>query len=62
MTPGEEAGAAVIKESASESDILLLKMRLAEAEATMKASEQRLVDAESKPAIFRHVLMRLKRH
>lgn len=44
----EEAGAAVIKESASESDILLLKMRLAEAEATMKASEQRLVDAESK--------------
>ncbi len=44
----EEEGAAVIKESASESDILLLKMRLAEAEATMKASEQRLVDAESK--------------
>lgn len=44
----EEAGAAVIKESASESDILLLKRRLAEAEATMKASEQRLVDAESK--------------
>ncbi|WP_290069189.1 hypothetical protein [Muribaculum intestinale] len=44
----EEEGAAVIKESASESDILLLKRRLAEAEATMKASEQRLVDAESK--------------
>lgn len=44
----EEAGAAVIKESASESDILLLKRRLAEVEATMKASEQRLVDAESK--------------
>lgn len=44
----EEAGAAVIKESASESDILLLKRRLAEAEATMKASEQRLVDEESK--------------
>lgn len=42
----EEGGAA--KDSATESDILLLNRRLAEAEAAMKASEQRLVDAESK--------------